>query len=45
MQLGVTFFFPPFDAQGRALTIPEAAHVEIEYVSRLLTPSNSVHLT
>jgi hypothetical protein len=40
-QLGVAFFFPPFDAQGRALTITEATHVEIEYVSRLLTPSNS----
>ncbi len=40
-KLGVAFFFPPFDARGQALTIPEAAHVEIEYVSRLLTPSNS----
>jgi hypothetical protein len=40
-QQGVTFFFPPFDARGWALTISEAAHVEIEYVSRLLTPSNS----
>jgi hypothetical protein len=39
-QLGVAFFFPPFDAWGQALTIPEAAHVEIEYISRLLTPSN-----
>ncbi len=40
-QLGVAFFFPPFDARGRALTIPEAAHIEIEYIYRLLTPSNS----
>jgi hypothetical protein len=39
-QLGVAFFFLPYDAWGWALTIPEAAHVEIEYVSRLLTPSN-----
>jgi hypothetical protein len=39
-QLGVAFFFLPFDAQGWALTIPEAAHVEIKYVSRLLIPSN-----
>jgi hypothetical protein len=27
--------------RGWALTIPEATHVEIEYVSRLLTSSNS----
>jgi hypothetical protein len=39
-QLGLAIFFLPFDARGQALAIPEAAHVEIEYVSRLLTPSN-----
>jgi hypothetical protein len=39
-QQGVAFFFLPFDAWGQALTIPEAAHVEIEYVSRLFTPPN-----